>query len=260
MNTPKPTNKSIIKALDILELFITSDELGVTEVANKLKLPKTTAFNLLNTLENRGLVEQNPDNSKYRLGIKIFELGMRWSTGRDIRTVAMRRMQQCADDLGEIVMLTILSGGQALIILRADPPVPFLLVPRLGYNLPLHSTASGKVLLANTAKTMQDEIIRKSALERYTSSTITDPAKLKKGLQKIRTDGYALDEGETFNGTICCAAPICDYSNAVIASVSVMTSADRFPGLKSAELVEHVKKLAEKISYDLGYQLAKPSA
>jgi len=259
MAEPRATNKSLIKALDILELFITCDEIGVTGVSNRLKLPKSTAHNLLKTLENKGLVEQNPENSKYRLGIKIFELGMRWSTGRDIKTVALRRMQLCADEVGEIVMLTILSGDHALIILRADPPVPFLLVPRLGYNLPLHSTASGKVLLANTGEGLQKALIKKSALEKYTSTTITDPEKLKKSLLKIQREGYALDEGETFNGTICCAAPIRDYSNTVMASVSVMTSLEHFPARRHAELIKHVKGLAEKISYDLGYQPAKPA-
>jgi IclR family transcriptional regulator, KDG regulon repressor len=259
MSTQKTTNKSLIKALDILGCFITCDELGVTEISKRLKLPKSTAHNLISTLENKGLVEQNPENSKYRLGIKIFELGMRWSTGRDIKTVALRRMQLCADVLGEIVMLTILSGDQALIIHRADPPVPFLLVPRLGYNLPLHSTASGKVLLANTGKGLLEDVIKRLALEKYTATTITDPGRLRQSLQKIRKDGYAMDEGETFNGTICCAAPIYDYSNTIMGSVSVMTSADRFPTKRHAELIETVKTLAEKISYDLGYQVVKPA-
>ncbi|TRZ96345.1 MAG: IclR family transcriptional regulator [Dehalococcoidia bacterium] len=247
-------NRSVVRALDILLSFVSYDEVGITELSQSLNLAKSTVHSLLQTLKDKGLIEQNPENSKYRLGLKAYQLGMRWVKGRDLRIVARRYIQQLSEELGEIVHLSIFAGDQALIIDRIEPSAPFLVVPRIGWALPLHSTAAGKVLLAYSPKEVVNRIVRETKLAKYTASTITDPTELENVLNKVYHQGYALDEEETLSGIVCIAAPIRDYNSVVVASLSITSSVDRCPPERYLELIERVWRGADIISVNLGYQ------
>jgi DNA-binding IclR family transcriptional regulator len=249
-------NRSAARASDILLGFINYDEVGVTELSQSLNLAKSTVHSLLQTLKNKGLIEQNLDNSKYRLGVKVFQLGMRWVRAREVRTVARPYMQQLSEELGMRVHLSILAGDQALIADKVEPFTSFLVVPGVGWTMPLHSTASGKVLLAYSPSEVVNRVSQEKGLIRYTTNTITDPVNLDKVLDKVRLVGYAFDEEETLSGVMCIAAPIRDYTNSVIASVSACGSVEQFPPRGLEDLITRVKNCANMISTSLGYQLA----
>jgi len=249
-------NQSVARASDILLSFISCDEVGITELSQRLNLAKSTVHSLLQTLKEKGLIGQNPENSRYRLGVGAFQLGMRWLRGRDTRTVARPYMQQLSEELGEIVHLSILAGDQALLAERIAPSASFIAVPSTGWTMPLHATASGKILLAYSPKETASRIIRGKELTRYTTTTITDPDELEKILGKVYHLGYALDEEESLSGIMCIAAPIRDHSNDVVASLSICGPDDHFPCERRPELIARVKRQAEIISANLGYQLA----
>jgi DNA-binding IclR family transcriptional regulator len=163
-------------------------------------------------------------------------------------------MQQLSEELGETVHLCILGGAQALVMERVEPSAPFLVVPNIGWTMSLYSTASGKVLLAYSPKEVVSRIIRETKLIKYTASTITDPDELAGSLDKISQQGYAVDMEETVSGVMCIAAPIRDYTNAVVASLSICSPVERCPSVRCPDLIARVKRQADIISANLGYQ------
>jgi IclR family transcriptional regulator, KDG regulon repressor len=247
------TLRSVTRATDILLFFANCDEVGITELSRNLKLAKSTTHNILKALKDKGLIEQNLDNNKYRLGAKIFQLGMRWIGGRDVRVVSRPYIQQLSKELSTIVHLCILAGDQLLIVDRIEPSIPFIAVPRIGWTIPLHSSASGKVLLAYSPKEIVNRIIRETQLIKYTGNTVTDADQLELVLDQVCRQGYAMEIEETATSVICFAAPIRDYSTAVIASISICTSVERCPVDRHQEFITKVKRQADIISANLGY-------
>jgi IclR family transcriptional regulator, KDG regulon repressor len=249
----KSNLRSVTRATDILLYFANRDEVGITELSKDLKLAKSTTHNILKALKEKGLIEQNLENNKYSLGAKIFQLGMRWIEGRDVRVISRQFMQQLSKELGTILHLCILARDQVLIIERIEPSIPFLSVPKVGWTLPIYSSASGKVLLAYAPEEDANRIIGETKMMRMTGHTITDADQLKMVLGKVSQQGYATEVEETADGIICFAAPIRDYSRSVIASVSICTSVERCPLNRYQEYVAKIVKQAEIISTNLGY-------
>ncbi len=247
-------NNSVAKASDILLSFTNVDELGVTELSQNLHLTKSTVYILLRTLKTKGLIEQNPDNGKYCLGVKAFQLGLRWIRIREIRIAAKNIMQQLCDDLRTAIHLSILSGDQALIIEKIEPYASFLSVPNVGWTIPLHSSASGKLLLAYAPKEVSDRIFRGKKLIKYSDKTLTDPATLRKVLDRIRKQGYAFDEEETCVGLNCVAVPIYDYAGNVFASLSICGPKENISPILNKRLISRIKAQANEISGKLGYR------
>jgi IclR family transcriptional regulator, KDG regulon repressor len=251
----KSTLRSVTRATDILLYFANCDEVGITELSKDLKLAKSTTHNILKALKDKGLIEQNIDNNKYHLGAKIFQLGMRWIEGRDVRVVSRQHMQQLSKELGTILHLCILAGDQVLIVERTEPSIPFIAVPKAGWTLPIHSSASGKLLLAYSPKEAVQRIIRETKLTKFTGHTITDAEQLAMVVEKVSQQGYAVEVEETADGVICFAAPIRDYSRVVIASISICTSVERCPLEKYPEFITKIKRQADTISTNLGYHI-----
>jgi IclR family transcriptional regulator, KDG regulon repressor len=251
----KGTLRSVTRATDILLYFADCDEVGISELSRDLKLAKGTTHNILKALKDKGLIEQNLDNNKYHLGAKIFQLGMRWIEGRDVRVVSRQYMQQLSKELGTILHLCILAGDQVLIVERIEPAIPFLSVPKVGWTLPIYSSASGKVLLAYSPKEVVNRIIQETRLIRLTGHTITDVDQLGMVLDKVNEQGYATEVEETADGVICFAAPVRDYSRSVVASISICTSTERCPLDKYPEFITKIKKQADIISTNLGYHI-----
>ncbi|MBN1691459.1 MAG: IclR family transcriptional regulator [Dehalococcoidia bacterium] len=248
-------NSSAAKAADILLSFCNNEELGVTELSRDLKLPKSTIYILLRTLKAKGLIEQNTENSRYRLGIKAFQLGLRWVRIRDIRVAARIFMQQLSEELNTAVHLSILSGDRVIIVEKIEPHSSFLVVPGIGWPMPIHSTASGKLLLAFSSDEVIDRIVNRNELIKYNDNTITDIKMLKKALYEICKHGYSLDEEETLEGIMCIAVPIYDYTNSVVAALSISGGTESFAQISREELVLRIKARADMISAQLGYKL-----
>lgn len=256
MSPKAPSNfiQSVDRALQILGVFSSRRrELGVTEIANELNIHKSTVFGLLATLENRGFIQQNKETGKYKLGLKLFELGNLVQEGMDLRTIAAPYIAHLVEKHGETVHLVIHDQGEVIYIDKRDNQSNIRIISRVGSRLPMHCTGVGKCLLAYLPPEEIDNVISKG-LHPFTPNTITDPERLKNELEKIRINGYSFDMEEIEMGLRCVAAPIRDYSGEVIAAISLSGPSIRMDEKKMEELVNSIKETAEKISQNLGYK------
>jgi DNA-binding IclR family transcriptional regulator len=224
---------------------------GVTELARRLGLHKSTASRLLATLEKRGLVEQDDETGKYRLGLVVIRLAERAERTLDLRGLALPELERLARLTHETTGLGVLDGDQLLTVAQADGPNLVAVGDWTGRATPLHCVASGKVLLAALA---EREVVRivKLGLPRYTERTMIDLEPLLEELARIRRRGYATAIGEFEAGLNAVAAPVHDARGQVIAAVDIWGPAFRLTPRRIPELAAQVRESASAISARLG--------
>jgi len=247
--------QSILKALDILEAF-TEEEyiLGVTDLSERLGYPKGTVHNILKTLESRGYIEADPVTSRYSLGLSVLKLSNAVRANIEIRDRAEPLLRELAEWSQEIVYLTVLHSGYSVYVGSIEAPGRLPTSSALGLQVPLHCTSVGKAKMAFLSEEEIDRIIERIGLQRFTPSTITDPAELKAELALVRERGYAVDREEHEVGVRCVGAPIRNELGSVVASCSVSGPAGRITDARTAELAPQVMKIAAEISRRLGYR------
>lgn len=248
------TLKSVDKALQILEAFnISHPELSVSELEEILSLPKVSIYRFLRVLLKKGFIMQNSQTRKYRLGIKVFELGSIVLKDMELRKVAFPLIEELSKQSGETVHLGVLDGKEVVSIEGSESGHSLRISLPIGKRVYLHSTGIGKAILAFLQDEEIDEIIKEKGLPRFMKNTITDPEALKQEIQLIRERGYAVDNEENEPGIRCVAAPILDSSQHVIASISISGPSVRITDERIPELANMVVETSQKISRRLGY-------
>ncbi|WP_347491261.1 IclR family transcriptional regulator [Desulfoscipio sp. XC116] len=252
------TVQAVERALFILETLAEAGApITITELAQKTNLTLGTAHRLLYTMMQRGFVEQNSDNSKYRLGIKAFQIGSAAAYFKDLHSVARPIMEDLQQRYNETVNLATLDGSEVVYVDQVESTniVVVRMFARTGNRGPAHCTGSGKVLLSSLPQDQLKDIVYNMHLEKFSNETITEPEMLMKELNRVRLDGYALDLGERDEGVRCVAAPIKNMEGRVVAALSISGPSIRIttPFIKN-ELVDAVGDAAKSISIQLGYK------
>ena len=247
--------KSVDRALHLLEIMADEKrEVELKELCKKTHINTTTLYRLLQTLKNKGFVAQNPYTGRYRLGVKLLELGHAVSNQIELREIALPFLQKLMEKTGETANLVMLDEGEAIYVEKVESPASLRTFHRIGTQAPAHATGVGKVLLAALSSEKVREIMRSEGLCNLTENTITSPQDLQKELEKIRKNGFGIDNEECEVGAKCIAAPIRDYTNQVVAAVSVSGPSARLSEERLNELAEVIKDTAHKISEKIGYQ------
>jgi DNA-binding IclR family transcriptional regulator len=243
--------QSVDRALRILEILARSGESGVTEIAAALEVHKSTAFRLVATLEQHGLVEQVEGRGKYRLGVGLLRLAGATSARLDVVQEARPLCKQLAAATGETVNLATLSGHSALYLDQVAGPSALQPHNWVGQHIPLHATSNGKVLLAWLAQAELGELLGR--LPAFTGSTITTKAQLKRALDTVREQGYAVAVDELEVGLTAIAAPVRNAHGDVICSMSLSGPTFRLPPERVDEVTPLLVDAADELSHRLGW-------
>jgi DNA-binding IclR family transcriptional regulator len=244
---PRRRLGSVGNALRLIEALALTPESGVSSLARSLGVSTTTVDRLLNTLAAAGYVEQNPVSRRYRLTLKLSVLGARVRSRLDVIDVARPHMEALAARVHEGVNLGVLAD-HALVYADSIPTEHlFRIEARPGTALPAHCTAAGKTLLAYQPTPALDAFMRRAPFERYTDTTVTEPDALLAELDRIRADGFALDQGELLEESWCAAAPVLGANGAPLAAISVTSVRSRFLR-KREEIVAAVRETAQTVS------------
>ena len=243
--------QSVDRALTILGILARLGEAGVTEIAAELGVHKSTAFRLVATLESHGMVEQNEDRGKYRLGVGVLRLAGATTARLDVVQEARPVCRKLAADSGETVNIAVLSDRSALYLDQVAGQSALQSHNWVGQHIPLHATSNGKVLLSGLSADEVDSRLPK--LPSYTSDTVTSRARLRRELAEVRDQGYAVAVDELEVGLTAIAAPIRNAHGDVIASLSVSGPTFRLGEPRVKELVPVVQDAADEVSRRLGY-------
>lgn len=245
-------NKTVVRSMDILNLFINHDALTFLEIIELSMIPKTSVYRMLLTLEEMGFVEKGND-SKYRLGILFLTYGNLVSSRLDIRQIAYPIMQDLHKELKEAINLIIKQGEEAIYIEKVDVFQKVRLYTAIGRRSPLYSGACSRVILSFLQDDEIETYLEQVELKSFALGTITDKETLKESIRHARRDGYTISHSELENHTSAIAAPIFNHKGLVIGGISIAGIEANYQNENVLIFANKAIEAANEISKRLGY-------
>ena len=247
--------QSLARALRLLDILADSGgDMSLTEIADALGWPKSTVHGIIATLRDYRYVDQSAANGRYRLGIRLFELGQAAARNWGIREIALPALRKLNAQCGEMIHLATEDAGEVLYLEKIDSTHIIRIVSEIGTRLPIHCSGLGKVFLAYRQPSEARSILMRNGMRRMTNNTITEPAQMEAELIKIRKQGFAVDNQEIMEGLRCVAAPIRDRAGDVKYAVSISGLSERLTGEYFEFLKNAVIETAAEISQHMGYR------
>lgn len=248
------TVQSVERTLDIVEaLSANRTGIGVTELSKALNLHKSTVHRLLTTLMVRKYVEQDSESGKYRLSVKLFELGNAVLSKLNMRSHALPFLRELRERCRETVQLSIVDQNEVLYIDVLESPEKIGVKAQIGERAPLYCTAPGKAWLAGLPDERLYEVVRGMEFKPRTAATLSNFDAIKEQIAGIKESGVSRDMGEYSDDLRGVGAAIKNYRGRVIACISIAIPASRFNEASFQDLAKAIKETADKISYSVGY-------
>ncbi len=249
---PEDDLQTLLRGLEVLNAFRDREDFGISDLSRRLGLPKSAVHRVMRTLANGRFVEQTPAR-RYRLGLRVLELGNLCRLRLDLATRAQPILESLSNRAGANAHLAKLDGVEVFDLLRVEHPAPQRITRNPMLRRPAHCTALGKAILAFESSARVEEILG-AGLPRLTRKTITQPERFLNELARVRKRGYAVDNEEFYPGTRCVAAPVFDYSGRVVAALSVSCLITQLTEDRVQHYAAVVVGAAQHLSAQLGYQ------
>jgi DNA-binding IclR family transcriptional regulator len=241
------------RALEVIELLSKEHSgMSLSEIHRSLRLPLSSAANIVYTLQTLGYLERNAENSHYHLSLKMLGISRRVLDYTDIPGRCHGLLEDLVRESGLTGHLAVLRDGESIYIDRAASDGLVQFSTYVGMRWPAYCSAAGKALLAFLGQTELNDTLRHLSLHRFTPRTITSRRVLENQLRSFRRLGYTweMEEGET--GVACVAAPIFGQRDAVVAAVSVSGTIQQIPKRRIKDVGAMVKRYAQRMSGCLG--------
>jgi DNA-binding IclR family transcriptional regulator len=245
---------SVSTAVRLLKAFSEEQvEIGISDLAKRLGVAKSTVHRLAVTLVAQGMLEQNPDTGKYRLGMALFRLGSLVRRRMTLSNEARPLLRELREKVNETVHLAVLDGCDIMYVFNLESTQAIRMRSDVGVRKPAYCTAEGQAMLAYQSATVVDDVIR-AGLPARTPQTITDGERLKRALEAVRQRGCAIEDEESEPGMRCIAAPIRNDTGEVVAAMGIAGPVSRLTKKALTGLIPHVVETAAAISGRLGYR------
>ena len=253
-NNSSKTGKiqSVDRALRILEIISDAEDgLTLAQIAQMIELPKSTVHGLVSTLRDHRYIKQSDEDGRYLMGMKLFEMGTKAARSWDIRDAAKPAMRWLSKEFGETVHLGCEDNGEVLYLDKIAADSLITIVSDIGARLPMHCSGIGKALLAHKSDSEINRYISNKGLIPLTGRTITNKDAFLAELEKVKEQGFAIDDGEIMEGLRCVGAPIFDTDGLVRYAISVSGQVKDIYGKRLERLIIETKRAAKEISYAL---------
>jgi DNA-binding IclR family transcriptional regulator len=241
---------TLAKGLGVLDALAEVEDAGLSELARRLDVSGPTLFRLLATLIGAGYVRKT--SGRYRLSLKLWELGAKTMRRLTLRDIARPHMERLVARAGEAAHLAVLEGAGVVIIEKVDTVQPVRVDTFVGQRAPAHGAASGKAILAFASADVLSAVMS-APLARFTESTVCDRRQLERELALTRKRGYALNRGEWRHDVCAVGVPVHNHTDEVIASLSLTMPTQRFTeDAVSGRFLPELAVAAAAISADFG--------
>jgi DNA-binding IclR family transcriptional regulator len=244
---------STLRAFAVLEQIATSDEsLTLEELTRLSALPKPTVHRILQLLMRGGLVERQQSlDKRYVVGPRVCALALAVQMHSPRRSERRAILARLVETIGETCNFTMLDGSEVVYLERVETSADVRLHMDAGSRVPLHCTASGKLLLSALTQAQVRRLLGPGPLPRYTDRTITNLALLERELVKIRASGVGSDVGEYLVGSVCLAVPVYDPQGRMCAAIAVHGPAPRMTLRKGHSFLPALRSAADEIAATL---------
>ncbi|MBS0319894.1 MAG: IclR family transcriptional regulator [Proteobacteria bacterium] len=239
----------LLRAMALIERVARADGAASLQALTQAAgLPKPTVYRMLTMLEEAGLVSREPDGRRVVAGPRLARLALDVLMNEAVRTPRHAILARLGAEVGETVNLTMLDRSEVVYLDRVESAWPLRMTLQPGSRVPLHCTASGKLLLASMPAARRRRVAAALELVRYTDNTITEPRALERELATIRRHGYATDNEEFLAGVVCVAVPVTSTGGAVVASVAVHAPVARMPLERVLTLTPALRRAATALT------------
>ena len=228
-------------------------EIGISDLAKRLGVAKSTVHRLAVTLVAEGMLEQNPDTGKYRLGIALFRLGSLVRQRMSVSNEARPLLRELREKINETVHLAVLDGNEIMYVYNFESTQAIRMRSDVGVRKPAYCTAEGQAILAFQPDDVVERVIQHGLLAR-TPQTVTDALALKRVLDGVRQRGCAIEDEESELGMRCIAAPLRNDTGEVVAAIGIAGPVSRLSKKTLASFIPHVVETAAAISARLGHR------
>ncbi len=243
----------IDRSFDILELLATEEEgLGITEIARRLDLNKTTVHRIVNAILKRGYIEKT-DQGLYQIGLKCVAMASIRLSNLELTTEAKPYLYNLTNILRQVCHLAILDGSDAVYIDKIEFTKNIRIYSEIGRRIPVYCSALGKSLLLDKAPKQVEAILKRCEYQVYTKNTLTTMEQVIAEIEEGRKTGWTIDNEEHDRGICCIAAPIYDYTGKIVAAISTSASTFFYTEARQLQIAEMVKDTATQISKQMGY-------
>lgn len=240
---------SVRKAIEVLGSFTPqTSSWALSDLARHLGIPKSTVYNLLQTLKDFDFVQQDELQKVYRLGSRAMKLGLTFAIGNDLLSHARSVMNRLAEQTGETVKFGVLSNNQVLILAAVESPKQLHTRGDLGTSWPIHSSGLGKAILSILPWDKTVSILENTGMPRFTKTTLQTLHAVEREIKQIQHRGYAVDRQENEPGVCCVAAPVIDSLQGTVAAISVSGPSARLRDNLLSELGQQVTAASRTIT------------
>ncbi|MEN0587303.1 IclR family transcriptional regulator [Kurthia gibsonii] len=246
-------NKTVVRSMEILNLFINHAKLTFNEIIELSGIPKTSVYRMLQSLEEMGLLDKDA-NGKYSLGILFLRFGHLVSERIDLRQVALPAMENLHQDLGEAINLIIRDGDEAVYIEKLQSIQPVRLYTTIGRRTPLYAGACARAILSFLPPTEREDYLKRVELTAYAKGTITSEEALRHSISETRNKGYTVSFSELEDFTAAVGVPIFNHLGEVVAAISIAGIETNYTEEHLAVFIPKAKEAALDISLKLGYR------
>lgn len=245
-------NKTVVRSMDILELFFDHPALTFQEMIDLSGIPKSSVYRMIRSLEEIGFLEKGED-TKYRLGTIFLKFGHLVSSRIDIRQIAVPIMEELHKEINEAINLAIREGDEAVYIEKIDKFQSVRLYTAVGRRSPLYAGACPRAILSFLSDEELSDYFRRVERHPIAMKTMLDEGQLRTSIQEARIHGFTVSHSELENYTAAVAAPIFDYKGEVIGGLSIAGLEAHYEGDIVERYSEKVKEAAQMISEAIGY-------
>jgi IclR family acetate operon transcriptional repressor len=243
---------SLDHGLEVLEFLADQDQARLVEVASHLGVSRATAFRVITCLESHRYVEHDRVGHVFRLGPGVHALAAR-SAATSVERLAAPAMASLRESTSETVNLALLSRGRICYAAIIDGAFALRMLANVGDEVPAHATAIGKAISASVPASERSALLGPDPYPSFTDRTICSAQVLKAELSRVRSEGFAIDDGEMEVGAACVAAPILGRDGHPVGAISVSGLAERMPAATRPELGRMIRHWCDSISGQLGY-------
>jgi IclR family KDG regulon transcriptional repressor len=246
--------ESVDRVMKVLDCFThETPELRLTDFSERLGIAKAPLLRTLSTLEAGAYLSRDPQTKRYRLGVRLFHLGMLVRHQMDLRTIAQPELRRLAESTGETAALFVPDplGPICIDVVQSSKSMRVFAHP--GTRMPWNAGTSPKVILAYLPAEERERVLARDRFERFTEFTVTDPDRIREILREIREAGYYVGVRDLDADALGIGAPIFDDAGQIAAAISVAAPAVRIPDADLARTVELVRGAASAISGQLGH-------
>ncbi len=252
---PKYPIKVLLNTFLIFDILIKKNQpVSIHQLSELLNIYPSSIHRILDTLNYLGYIEKKLDSDTYQIGLRAIELGMVKLNQIDLIKEATPYFEALSKELNENVYVAVLFEGEVMYEAKKEAPRKISLITHVGTRAPVHSSALGKVLIADLSKKERKIFIGNKSLQRLTKNTIINKKVLENEIEKVQKLGYATDDEENENEIKCIAAPIKDNNGKVVAAISISGPSYRFTLDKQKSMIKTVIETAKKISSRLGFK------